>query len=75
MILEKAKREAIDMLLRLPYDDVEPELNIQRCEHGIWFGMGWLIGRGWVKYSGNYHVSFARHGREHAARYINDIRS
>lgn len=75
MILEQAKREAIDMLLRMPSYGIEPELNIQRLEHDIWLGMGWLVARGWVIYGGDYHFGFSKEGRAHAARYINDMRS
>ena len=71
--LEKAKREAIELLLSLPTDRPDAELSIAGIEDPtVWLGMGWLVGYGFAAYRGGYSFRFINGMREQAAKYLEE---
>jgi hypothetical protein len=46
---------------------VGAEINITRCDHDVWLGMGYFVGRGWAVYRGDNSYRLTVDGRKRIA--------
>jgi hypothetical protein len=67
MNLERAKTEAAKLLINIP---VGAELDITKCEHDIWLGMGYFVGKGWTVYRGSNCYRMTEDGRKRIAQHV-----
>lgn len=69
MILENSKTEAISALLNIP---PRAYLSIRSSGWEMWLGMGWLVGKGWAVYRGEYDFQLKK--RREAKKYLKESR-
>jgi hypothetical protein len=70
MMLERAKKKALDLLTSMPVNYPDAELSIASVDdHEVWLGMGWLVGNGWAVYRGDNCFRLSKVGRAEAAEY------
>jgi hypothetical protein len=69
MILENAKKMALEALASLPKEYPDAELSIAGIENGeFWLGMGYLVGKGLATYRGGYSFRITEKGRSQLER-------